>query len=50
MAQTQIRGTQVEDGTIQRRDLNIATAGQAVVAKIVQGTNVTLSSTGAVLV
>jgi len=47
MAQTQIRGTQVEDGTIQRRDLNIATAGQAVVAKIVQGTNVTLSSTGA---
>jgi hypothetical protein len=47
MPQTQIRGTQVEDGTIQRRDLNIATAGQAVVAKIVQGTNVTLSSTGA---
>jgi len=47
MAQTQIRGTQVEDGTIQRRDLNTTTVGQAVAAKILQGTNITISSTGA---
>lgn len=47
MPPTQIRGTQVDDGTIQRRDLDTATVGQAVVAKLVQGANVTLTSTGA---
>jgi hypothetical protein len=47
MAITSIRGKQVLDGTIQRADLDISTVGQAVVAKIVQGTNVTLSSSGA---
>jgi hypothetical protein len=46
MALTTIRGKQVLDGTIQRHDLDVSTVGQAVVAKIVQGTNVTLSSTG----
>jgi hypothetical protein len=47
MPPTVIRGTQVLDGTIQRADLDTTTAGQAVVAKIVQGSNITLSSTGA---
>jgi hypothetical protein len=46
MAKTSIRGTQVVDGTIQRHDLDTTTVGQAVVAKLIQGTNVTLSSTG----
>jgi hypothetical protein len=46
MAKTSIRGTQVVDGTIQRHDLDVSTLGQAVVAKLIQGTNVTLSSTG----
>jgi hypothetical protein len=46
MGITTIRGKQVLDGTIQRTDLDVSTVGQAVVAKLVQGTNVTLSSTG----
>jgi hypothetical protein len=46
MAITTIRGTQVLNGTIQRADLDVSTVGQAVVAKLIQGTNVTLSSTG----
>jgi microcystin-dependent protein len=47
MPPTVIRGTQLHDSTVQRIDLDTVTVGQAVVAKIVQGTNVTLSSTGA---
>jgi hypothetical protein len=47
MAQTGISGKQVKDSSIQRVDLDTTTVGQAVVAKLVQGTNVTLSSTGA---
>jgi hypothetical protein len=47
MPKTVIRGAQVLDGSIQRADLDVSTVGQAVVAKLVQGTNVTLSSTGA---
>jgi hypothetical protein len=46
MAITTVRGGQVLDGTIQRHDLDVSTVGQAVVAKLIQGTNVTLSSTG----
>ena len=46
MARTCIRGDQITDGTVQRQDLDVQTAGAAVVAKIVAGTNVTLSSTG----
>jgi hypothetical protein len=46
MAITTIRGQQVLNGTIARADLNVSTVGQAVVAKLIQGTNVTLSSTG----
>jgi hypothetical protein len=47
MAITAIRGKQVLDGSIQRADLDTSTTGQAVVAKLVQGSNITLSSTGA---
>ena len=46
MASTSIRGKQIQDGTVQRVDLDTTTVGQAVVAKLIQGTNVTLSSTG----
>ena len=46
MAETQIKGNQVKDGTIQRADLDVSTSGSAVVAKIIAGTGVTLSSTG----
>jgi hypothetical protein len=47
MPQTVISGKQVKDSSIQRIDLDTTTVGQAVVTKLIQGTNVTLSSTGA---
>src|SRR5215472_2597936 len=47
MPPTVIRGPQVLDGTIQRADLDTSTVGQAIVAKLVQGAGITLSSTGA---
>jgi hypothetical protein len=47
MPATTIRGTQVLDGSIQRADIDVSTVGQAVTRKIIQGTGITLSSTGA---
>ena len=47
MAQTQVRGSQILNATIQRQDVDTSTVGQALVAKLLQGTNITLSSTGA---
>lgn len=47
MAQTTIRSAQILDTTVGRDDLNTATSGQAVVVKIIAGTNITLGSTGA---
>jgi hypothetical protein len=47
MAITVLRGAQIKDATIQRVDLDTSTAGQAVIAKVVQGTGITISSTGA---
>lgn len=46
MAATLIRGNQVADGGIQRVDLDVSTAGQAVIRKIIAGSGVTLVSTG----
>lgn len=47
MANTTIRGQQIKDGDVTRADLNTATSGSAVIRKIVAGTNVSLTSTGA---
>jgi|SRR5215469_799026 len=47
MPATVIRGAQVKDASIQRVDLDISTVGQALITKVIQGTNVTISSTGA---
>lgn len=47
MARTEVTGRQIKDSTVQRDDLDTATVGQAVVRKIVQGSGVTISSTGA---
>lgn len=47
MPATTLRGAQVRDGTVQRADLDITTVGNAVIRKLVQGSGVTLSSTGA---
>src|ERR1700757_3331801 len=46
MSQTVIRGSQLLNNTVQRQDMDTSTVGQAVVTKIVQGTGITLSSTG----
>jgi hypothetical protein len=46
MSQTTVTGKQIKDASVQRDDLDSTTTGQAVVRKITQGTNITLSSTG----
>lgn len=46
MAATLIRGKQVLDGGIQRDDLDVTTAGQAVVRKILAGLGISLAFTG----
>jgi len=46
MATTVVRGGQIQDSTIQRVDLDTSTVGQAVIAKVVQGTGISISSTG----
>ncbi len=47
MARTLITGKQVGDGSVQRDDLDAATAGQAVIRKVIAGTNLAIStSTG----
>ena len=46
MARTQVSTAQVLDGSIRRADLNTTTAASAVIAKAIQGTGISLSSTG----
>jgi hypothetical protein len=47
MARTEVRTGQIADANVTRDDLNTVDSGKAVVRKIVQGTGVTISSTGA---
>lgn len=47
MAKTEITGDQVLDGTVARDDLDTTTIGQAVIAKVIAGANVSLTWTGA---
>lgn len=47
MPATQVRGGQILDHTIQRVDLDVSTVGNAVIAKALPGSGITLSSTGA---
>jgi hypothetical protein len=47
MAATNIRGAQILNNTVQRQDLDTSTVGQAVVTKLIQGSGISLSSTGA---
>jgi hypothetical protein len=46
MPKTEIKSSQIKDAEVKRDDLNITTTGQAVVRKIIAGTNVSISSTG----
>jgi hypothetical protein len=47
MAATQPRGGQILDGSIQRVDLDVSTVGQAVIRKVIQGTGISMTATGA---
>jgi hypothetical protein len=46
VTQTQLRGTQVLDGSVQRQDLDAVTSGSAVIRKVLPGVGVELVSTG----
>lgn len=46
MARTQITGQQVLDGSVQRADIDTITAASAVIAKVLAGSGVALTSTG----
>lgn len=46
MAKTEIPTTQIKDEGVTRNDLNVSTMSQAVITKLIEGTNVTLASTG----
>jgi hypothetical protein len=46
MAITQVTGREIKDGSIQRIDLNTTSTGQAVIRKIIPGTNINIISTG----
>ena len=46
MSRTQLTGNQLGDSTVRRHDLDAVTTGQAVIRKVVAGTNVSLASTG----
>ncbi len=47
MPVTGVRGRQILDGDIVRADLNTTTVGSAVTRRLIAGTNISLSSTGA---
>jgi hypothetical protein len=47
MPVTTVRGRQVLDGDITRSDINTITSGSAVIAKVIAGTGISISSTGA---
>ena len=46
MPRTEVRGGQVQDGSVQRVDLDISTAGQAVITKAIAGAGIKSTQTG----
>lgn len=46
MARTQITGAQVLDGSVERVDVNTTIAGQALITKLLAGSNLVITSTG----
>lgn len=47
MPKTQVRGNQVRQGKIKRIDLDTTTVNNSVITKIIAGSGVTITSTGA---
>lgn len=46
MAVTQSRGRQIRDDDVGREDINVTTIGRALIRKIIQGTDISISFTG----
>jgi hypothetical protein len=46
MAKTEVRAGQIKDADIQRVDIDVSTSGQALIRKVIAGTNITIGSTG----
>jgi hypothetical protein len=46
MARTQIGTTLIEDGSVRRSDIDVATSGQALITKVLVNSPLTISSTG----
>jgi hypothetical protein len=46
MTRTNVTGRLIQDGSVQREDLNVSSSGQAVITKVIAGEGVTISSTG----
>ena len=46
MARTEVKSKQIKDQEVKRDDLNTTESGQAVVAKLIEGTGISFSSTG----
>lgn len=47
MAATTVSTAQFRDADVSRADMNVSTAGRAVITKVIAGTNTSLTSTGA---
>jgi hypothetical protein len=47
MPRTQVKSNNVQDGGVNRDDLDVTTVGKSVVRRIIAGTGVTIVSTGA---
>lgn len=47
MPKTELKSSQIKNGEVWREDLNTATTGKAVITKVIAGTAISLSSTGA---
>lgn len=47
MPRTEINTDQIGDEQVQRQDLNVSQSSKAVIARIIAGTNISISSTGA---
>lgn len=46
MAKTSVKSEQIKDGGVKRSDVNITQTGEALIRRLIAGTNISLSSTG----
>ncbi len=46
MPRTSVKSEQIKDGGVKRSDVNITTTGEALIRRLIAGTNISISSTG----